>query len=283
VWPGSMNRTKDMEATSGFVEIGQARLYYELAGFGQPFVLIHAGVADHRQWNHEFVYFAQEFRVLRYDLRGYGRSLPVQGEFRHLQDLVAVLDQLGIDQPLVLLGCSMGGGLAMNFALAYPDSVKALIMVGSGPPGLRLDVPDHPKEPEAEAAQEAGRLDLVAELEAQIWFDGMGRTAQQVDQSMRKLALEMNRLALTHAAKQLGKRLADADRPAAERLGELKIPVLVIVGEQDLPYLQAAADYMVDHIPFARKVVIQDAAHLANLDHPGTFQDVVRTFLAEIS
>lgn len=100
---------------------------------------------------------------------------------------------------------------------------------------------------------------------------------------MRKLALEMNRMALSHAAKQLGKRLADADTPAAKRLGELKIPLLVIVGEYDLPYLHAAADYMVEHILSARKVIFKDAAHLANMDHPDQFEGAVRSFLTEIS
>lgn len=272
-----------MEIESGFVKIGDASLYYEIAGEGQPTVLIHAGVADSRQWNHEFDWFAQDFRVLRYDLRGYGKSSPVNGEFSHMGDLIAVLDQSGFDQPLVLMGCSMGGALAMDFTLAQPSRVKALVMVGSGPSGLSLDVPDHPKEAEAAEAHKAGNLDLVAELEAQIWFDGMGRTPRQVDQNMRKLALEMNRLALSHAAKQLGKRLADTDTPAAERLGELKIPVLVIVGEHDIPYLKAAADHMLRNVPSARKVILEDAAHLPNMDHPEPFQRAVRSFLNEIA
>jgi pimeloyl-ACP methyl ester carboxylesterase len=260
-----------METESGFVEIGNAHLYYELAGEGQPIVLIHAGVADSRQWNNEFALFAQDFRILRYDLRGYGKSNPVEGEFSHMGDLIALLDQLGFRQSLVLIGCSMGGGLAMNFALAHPSRVKALVMVGSGPSGLSLDVPDHPKEAEAEQAYKAGELDLVAELEAQIWFDGMG-----------KLALEMNRRVLAYDALQLGKRLPDTDTPAIERLGTLTIPVLVIVGEHDLPYLLAAADYMVEAIASARKVILADAGHLPNMDHPDQFQSAVRAFLDEV-
>jgi pimeloyl-ACP methyl ester carboxylesterase len=272
-----------VETESGYVRNGSASLYYELGGAGQPIVLIHAGVADSRQWNNEFAEFAQSYRVLRYDMRGYGKSSPVEGEFSHMNDLVAMLDHLGFQQPTVLVGCSMGGGLALDFALEHPARVKALVMVGSGPSGLKLEVPDHPAAAAAAEAYSAGDLDLIAELEAQIWFDGMGRTAQQVDQSMRQLALEMNRLALAHEAKQLGKRLPDTEIPAAGRLNELKIPVLVIVGEHDLPYLQAAADYMVENIPSALKVVLPDAAHLPNMDHPDQFQSVVRSFLDEIA
>jgi pimeloyl-ACP methyl ester carboxylesterase len=272
-----------MQTESGYTKIGEASLYYELTGTGQPIVFIHAGVADSRQWNNEFASFAEGFRVLRYDQRGFGKSNPVEGEFSHMADLVALLDQHGFQQPLVLIGCSMGGGLAMDFALEHPARVKALVMVGSGPSGLDLDVPSHPKMDEAEAAYEAGNWDLLAELEAQVWFDGMGRTPQQVDQEMRKLALEMNRLVISHQTRKLGKNLPNTETPAAERLDALKIPVLVIVGEHDLPYLQAAADYMVEKLRFVRKVIIEDAAHLPNLDHPARFQSIVRTFLGEIA
>lgn len=270
-----------MESESGFVEIGPASLYYELAGEGQPIVLIHAGVADSRQWNFEFEHLSGDFRALRYDMRGYGRSAPVEGEFSHLSDLRTLLDELGFDQRLVLIGCSMGGTLAMNFALAHPSRVEALVMVGSGPSGLSLDVPGHPKQADAEVAYEAGDLDRLAELEAQIWFDGMGRSAAEVNQDMRALALEMNRQALAHEAEQLGKRLPDAETPAAERLGQLKVPTLIVVGEYDLPYLHAAADYMLERLPAARKVDIPDAAHLPNMDQPRRFQGAVDAFLNE--
>lgn len=268
-----------MQSQSGFASIGDARLYYEVAGEGQAFAMIHAGIADSRQWNNEFTHFAKDYRVLRYDLRGYGRSEPANGEFSHMGDLTALLDHLQIREPLVMMGCSMGGGLAMDFALAYPSKVKALIMVDAGPTGLKLDVPTPPKFAEVEKAYNAGQLDLVAELETQIWFDGMGRTPEQVNQAMRQLTYEMNRQGLSHDAKQLGKRLPDTQIPAVEGLNKLHMPVLVIVGAHDTTYMQAAATYMVENISSARKVIIEDAAHLPNMDQPDEFRRVVITFL----
>ncbi|HMD82690.1 MAG TPA: alpha/beta hydrolase, partial [Anaerolineales bacterium] len=155
---------------TGFVNIDDAQLYYEIAGKGLTFVMIHAGVADSRQWNKEFAFFARNHQVLRYDMRGYGKSEPIDGEFSHMSDLVSLLNALELQGPLVLIGCSMGGGLAMDFALAHPSRMKALIMVGSGPSGLELDVPTPAKFAEAEEAYKAGDLDLVAEIETQIWF-----------------------------------------------------------------------------------------------------------------
>lgn len=264
---------------SGFVNIDNARLYYETAGQGTPLVMIHAGVADSRQWNNEFPFFARTHRAVRYDMRGYGRSEPVEGAFSHLSDLMALLDALEIHEPFVLMGCSMGGELAMDFAVAHPDRVHALIMVDSAPGGLELDVPGPAKFAEAEKAWQAGDVDLVAEIETQIWFDGMGRTPDQVNQEMRRLLYEMNHRALTNERKGLGKRLPNAELPAVERMSELRMPVLVVVGEHDTPYILAAADYVIESLPSAQKAVIPDAAHLPNMDHPAEFQRIVRDFL----
>lgn len=177
----------------------------------------------------------------------------------------------------------MGGGIAMNFALTYPTRAKSLIMVGSGPNGLELDVPQPAKFAEAEKAYEAGDLDLVCELETQIWFDGEGRTPEQVDPAMRKLAYEMNHIALKHEAKQLGKKLADTRFLAARRLDKLRLPVLIIVGAHDTPYIQAAADVMVEKIPYAKKVVFENAAHLPNMDQPEEFRRILDVFLERVT
>lgn len=269
--------------TAGFAQSGHAQIYYETAGAGQPLIMIHAGVADSRQWDDAFTYFAQRMRVVRYDQRGYGKSVPVDGEWSHLGDLIAMLAHLELHQPLVLMGCSMGGGLAMDFTLMHPSRLQALIMVDSGPSGLELDVETPAKFAEAEQAYKAGDLDRVAELETQIWFDGTDRLPSHVNQSMRALAYAMNRHALSLDAQGLGKQLPNAQTPAAERLEELDIPVLVIVGAQDTPYMLAAADHMLQHIRSARKVIIEDAAHLPNMDHPEQFNRVVAAFLDELA
>jgi 3-oxoadipate enol-lactonase len=156
-------------------------------------------------------------------------------------------------------------------------------MVDAGPSGLELDTATPAKFADAEKAFEAGDLDLVAEIETQIWFDGMGRTPEQVDPAMRKLLYDMNRIALSNEVKQLGKRLPNTQTPAFDRLGDLDMPVLVIVGAHDTPYILAAADYMTDKIKSARKVVIEDAAHLPNMDQPREFQAIVKDFLDSLS
>jgi len=146
------------DVVSGFADVEGAKIYYEVGGEGPAFIMIHAGVAASRQWNSEFARFSNSYRVVRYDLRGFGKSEPIEAEFSRMRDFDTLLRQLGIEEPTILMGCSMGGGLAMDFALARPSMVKALIMVASGPSGLKLDVPPHPSAEAAEAAYNEGDL-----------------------------------------------------------------------------------------------------------------------------
>jgi len=266
------------EIKSGFVTVGKAELYYEMEGKGTPFVMIHAAVADSRQWNNEFATFAQRFRAIRYDMRGFGKSEPVEGGYSALGDLIALLDGLEIHQPAIFMGCSMGGGLALDLALEAPQRVKALIMVDSGPGGLELDASEPEDIAEADKSYQMGDYDRVIEMDARGWFEGKRHT-EQVNPEMRKLFCEMDRLALSHEIKGLGKRLPNLSSPAYERLAEVSLPVLVIVGAQDTDYQLAAAEYMMDHIKGAQEAVIEDAAHLPNMDHPQEFEAIVSRFL----
>jgi 2-hydroxy-6-oxonona-2,4-dienedioate hydrolase len=265
--------------SSCFINIDQAQLYCESLGKGVPLVMLHAGIADSRMWNGEFEFFADTNRAIRYDLRGYGRSEPAPGEFTHLDDLVAVMDAIGVDRPVVLMGCSMSAGLAVDMALAHPERVKALVLVSGGVTGLKSTAPKSPKAAEAERAWEQGDVDGTAEIETQMWFDGVGRAPEKVDQPARQLVLEMNRLALSYESRKLGTRGPNLTPPSAQRLNEIKIPVLIIVGAQDQPYVAEAAEYILKHIPTAQRAVVQNAAHLPNLDHPEIFRDLVKDFL----
>jgi len=282
-----MNREDEMTQTdvkSGFAGIGSGRIYYETAGEGTPFVMIHAGVADSRMWNHEFAYYARRYQAIRYDMRRFGRSEPVEGEFSDLEDLNGLLEHLQINRPVILMGCSMGGGLALDFAVTNLYRVRALILVGSAPNNLALEAEEDEELYEAaEKAFSEGDLDLAAELETRAWFDGAGRGPRQVNPDARRLVVEMNRTAMEHAAKKLGKRKSHPEINAAERLEEIRVPVLIVVGAQDNDYMHAAADYMLERLPFASKVIIENAAHLPNMDHPEQFCRLVDEFLAGIN
>jgi pimeloyl-ACP methyl ester carboxylesterase len=243
--------------------------------------MLHAGVADHRQWAASFQHFTDSYRVLRYDMRGYGRSEPIAGSFRAIDDLEGVLGATGVTGPAIMMGCSMGGSLAMDFTIAHPLAVSALIMVCSGPSGLKLDVPAPEMFKQVELADQEGDLDRVCELETQIWFDGESRTPDEVDPKQRALLYEMNRIALDHDAKGLGERQFDLQPAAYKRLDEIDVPVLVLVGELDLAYTHGAADYMCANIRRVQRVNITGAAHLPSMEQPQRFNQIVGAFLDE--
>ncbi len=260
--------------------IDNASIHYEVAGSGPPIVLIHAGVADSRQWNNEFRFFSNHFKVIRYDMRGFGKSEPVEGEFSHLSDLERLLDHLDLEEPLVLVGCSMGGSTALDYAVKHPSIVKALVLVGSAPAGLDIELPTPPKFKLVDEAYESGNIELVTELLTQIWFDG-DRNTSDVNQEMRQLAYDMNLTARRHDAKALGTCLANLETEAIDQIAQLEMPVLAIVGENDIPYMHAAAEVLATKLATYRHITIDNAGHLPNLDQPNEFQQIVEAFLAE--
>ena len=120
---------------SGYVSSGAAKIYFESAGSGRDLVFVHAGVSDSRMWDPQFDAFAASYRVVRYDHRGFGKSKMAEGAYALRDDLFAVVRHLGIAKA-TFVGCSMGGGTVIDFALEHPEMVTALVLVGSGVNGL---------------------------------------------------------------------------------------------------------------------------------------------------
>jgi len=259
-----------------FTNINGAQIYYKVAGSGKPVVFVHAAIADSRMWDSQFPVFAQKYRVARYDQREFGQSRPVEGEFSHLEDLHALLQHLKIDSAY-LVGCSMGGGLIMDFALTYPKMVGALVMVGATPSGY-----DYTGEPptlwtELVDAFKKGDLDRTAELGVRLFVVGLERTPDQVDARIRNLVLDMQQIALRNEKAGLGK-AKPAQLTAVEHLAEIIAPTLIIVGDQDEAIVREAGEKMVAEMPAAQMVVLKDTAHLPNMEKPDEFNAVVQRF-----
>jgi pimeloyl-ACP methyl ester carboxylesterase len=264
---------------TGTAEVNGARMYYEVVGEGEPLVLVHAGIADSRMWEGQIPAFADRYRVMRYDMRGFGRTQMVEGPFSHHEDLRGLLDFLDLDRAH-LVGCSMGGGAVLDFALEYPDRVGNLVLVGSAVGGFRPDF-DPPKEwDELVAADEAGNLALVSELEVQIWVDGPERSPGDVYASVRDLVREMNLIALRNEATGLGEEW-EPEPPAADRLPDVQAPTLLIVGDEDQPRVFAAAELLEKELPNVRKAIMHGTAHVPNMERPEEFNRIVLDFLED--
>jgi pimeloyl-ACP methyl ester carboxylesterase len=258
--------------------VNGASFYYEVMGEGEPLVLVHAGIADGRMWDGQFEAFAGRYRVVRYDMRGYGRTVaPSGGTYSHHEDLRDLLDYLGIEQAR-LVGCSMGGKTVIDFVLEFPERTPALVLVAPAVGGFEPDV-DPPEEwDELVAADEAGDFERVSELEVQVWVDGPYRGTDSVEPAMRDLVREMGLIALNNEAAGSGDE-QPLEPPAANRLIEVQVPALVLVGDQDRPEIVATADLLEERLPNAQKVVMRSSAHLPNMELPEEFNRIVLEFL----
>jgi pimeloyl-ACP methyl ester carboxylesterase len=263
---------------SGFFEINGTSFYYEIDGTGIPLVFVHAGIADCRMWNDQFDFFARQYQTVRYDRRGFGRTKMVAGEYSHHRDLYGLLKHLGIEQA-ILVGCSQGAKTIVDFTIEHPEMAKALILTAPALSGFIFDGELPRQAEQLEAADQAGDIDLVNELELQIWVDGPQRTPEQVNPNMRELAREMNQIAL-QTPEDLGNEIS-LEPAAVHRLPEIKIPTLIIVGELDTQKTLASADFLARHVPNATKVIMDGVAHLPNMEKPGEYNNHVISFLSQ--
>jgi len=268
-----------MHRETGTAEVNGARIYYEVAGEGEPLVLVHAGIADGRMWEGQISAFAERYRAVRYDLRGFGKTEMVEGSFSHHEDLRGLLDSLGIERAH-LVGCSMGGGAVLDFALEYPERIGNLVLVGSAIGGFSPDFAPPKEWDELVAADEAGDLERISELEVRMWVDGPARSPEDVAAPIRDLVREMNLIALQTEAAELGEEW-EPEPPAADHLHDIPAPTLLIVGDEDQPRIFAAADLLEKELPNVRRIVMHGTAHLPNMERPEEFNRLVLDFLKD--
>ena len=267
-----------------FASSGRARLAYEMAGEngGHGVLLIHAGVTDRRSWHHVVERLRSRHRCVAYDMRGFGETTyePEDG-FSTAGDALAVLEAAGLETPIVV-ACSMGGQAAVDLALANPERVSGLVLIGSAIRGA-----PYPEEegalPEVygklEAAEAAGDLDEVNRLEAWLWLDGPSAPEGRVGGAARQLFLEMNGRALR--APEPG---AEAEPPPAwPRLGEIAVPTLVMVGRLDEQGLQQIDEQAAGTIPGARFRALEGVAHLPHLEGDPVTLEAIEGFVDSLS
>lgn len=269
-----------MTKTYHFADINGARIHYEARGAGPALVLIHAGICDLRMWEQQMDAFTQHYQVIRYDMRGFGQTAPAPGSYTRHGDLRGLLDHLGVERAHVL-GCSMGGMTALDFALAHPERTDALVTVCSSPSGYTRNADPPPLWNEIVAADEAGDLEKVCALEVALWVDGLQRTPDQVDASIRQRVYAMNLIALKNEALDMD-HVEKLEPPAIGRLGDIRVPMLAIAADLDMPDLLDAAKLMATRIPQAQKVVIHGAAHLPNMEKAAEFNQIVLDFLGKM-
>jgi len=268
----------NLETESGFAPSGDTQIYFETAGSGPPLVFLHAGVSDLRMWDPQFDLFSRRFRVVRYDHRGFGKTRPTHTPFMLHEDLLSVMRCLGIARA-VLVGCSMGGTTAVDFALAYPDMVDALVLSGSGLSGWTWSPEIVKLTTEIFERVGAGDIDCARQLEERFWLDGT-RDSGSIDPIYRARASAI--YADNFRPELWTIQPQPPSPPSGERLTEIKAPTLVVIGDSDAQDLHNIANLLVSKIAGARLVTIRNSAHMPNLEHPDQFNRIVLDFLDAI-
>ena len=254
-------------------------LWHEVAGEGAPVLLIHEGICDSRMWEPQWRTFPQVHRTVRCDLRGFGRT-PIAGErYSNARDVVELLDQLEMGA-YSLVGVSLGGRVALEVALARPDLVDRLVLVGAGLPDHEWSDTVRRYGEEEEAALARGDIEAAIEANLLMWVDGPNRLPHEVDPAVRGLVAQMQRRAFELQLpvwEEAEEELLVPD--VGTRYIELRVPTLVLVGGEDVSDMHTMAKLLASGIPGARKVEIPRAAHVPSLERPDEFDRVVLPFL----
>jgi 3-oxoadipate enol-lactonase len=267
---------------SGVLEYDGGALAWESAGEGPDVVFLHPGLWDGRVWDEQFGVFSRTYRVLRFDFRGYGRSSrPEPGRsYSHVDDLEAVMDAASVERT-ALVGCSMGGSTAIDFALEYPSRVSALVLASSG-----MNAFDDRLTPEEEAelelldapvaeAMEAGDIERAERARLRIWAplgteDEAGRRISEIAfDNIHEMTMD-----------ETGRR--DISPPAIERLEQIEAPTLVLPADNDPLVFRRLSAILAERIPDARLVQIPETDHVVNMRRAAEFNHIVLGFLGEV-
>ena len=242
-------------------------------------MLLHEGIGDSRMWEPQWAAYADRFHAVRFDMRGFGKSPPVVGSFSLSGDLVKLLDSLALG-PAALIGMSLGGSVAIETTIARPDLVSRLVLVGSGLRGFEMNDETKAGWAEEEAALERGDDDEAVEINLRMWVDGPSRSPDEVDPEMRRKIAEMQGRAieLWREAGEDGEHRALVE-DVGDRLGEISVPTLILVGELDRPEMHEIAERLEAEIPNSRRETIAGTAHVPNMERAEEFDRLVLGFL----
>jgi len=279
----AQSKALQKNAYSGYAAVNNTKLYYEISGKGEPLVLIHGSFGDNRFWDTQFTVLSKKYKVIRYDIRGFGKSaLPDSNEvYKDCDDLKSLMDFLGI-QKAHICGLSLGSIIAVDMGLAYPDKCSSLILCG---PRVAGDGTEEYKTPTADSVRAiiAKTTEIVKNQGAKAATDylwagdhAMGRAlvVPATRQNMFKMGYEYSWWRYLHTSKR-----TQAFPMALRNLKDIKIPVLIVTAEFDLQLCKEVAAIILKEIPTAKLISIKGAGHIMNMDKPEEFNKAVAEFI----
>ena len=262
----------------GTANVNGTSLFYETQGEGFPIVFVSGGgILDRRGWDNQFKTFAETHRVIRYDVRGIGKSARPTGPFSHSEDLYALLTSLKIERAHVV-GLSVGGAIAIDFAIEHPEIVDCLILAA---PGLSSDSKSEPNMTGlavlAGAVKTKG-LDYVIQLTLDAPFV---LSKQNISGGKKVFEIYFDNEDVFEAGFPLYTLWQPIQPPPENRLAEIRARVLIMRGDNDNPAYLSMTNRISKGLPHATTVVIPGGTHFLNLEKPAEFNQAMREFLEQ--
>jgi len=264
---------KSIPVDSGYVNVDGGRLFYEVAGKGENIVLLHDGMVNRQIWDDQFPLLAKNYRVVRYDRRGYGKSTDPREKYSHIDDLNQVFIQLKVDKATIF-GMSSGGRLAIDFTLTYPEKVRGLVLVGAVVSGFGYTSHMTTRGGNLNPSEYSDPVKLdkyfIMDDPYEI-YSGNPKAKEKVMKLIPYLARD-NKVPTKPASKV-----------AIKCLSEIKAPTLILAGEYDIPDVHAHAGAINAGIQNSKREIIPKSGHLIPIEQPGLFYEAVFSFLDKMS
>lgn len=281
-FPGSAElKHSSAEPITGYVQVKDSRIYYEISGKGKPLILLHGGFMDHRMWFHQADVLSGRRMVITCDMRGSG--LTVNGDSAYLmsEGIRVLADSLHLRQ-FDLVGHSMGAIIALDMAIKYPERVRKLVLYSPGSrqwsPVLKGDTILQKSDAQMREAYFVKKdTAMVAELFIRTWFDGPFRRPTESLKPERAYAL---RIATDRARAGFKFDPVLDSFPVGPHLKDLRMPTLLVTGDLEMDRINAIADSFRTHMPQIQRAVIPGASHMANMERYIDFNSVLAEFLS---
>ncbi len=269
-----VSQTNSITVDSGYVNVDGGKLFYEIAGKGDNIVLLHDGMVNRQIWDEQFPVLVKNYRVVRYDRRGYGKSSDPQTQYSHIDDLNQVFIQLKVEKAIIF-GMSSGGRLAIDFTLTYPEKVNGLVLVGAVISGFGYT--SHMNTRGGNYNPQAFDSDPVKIDKYFIMDDPYEIYSANVAAKEKVMKL------LPYLARDNKVPTRPASKVAVRCLSEIKAPTLILVGEYDIPDVHAHAGVINAGIQNSKREIIPKSGHLIPVEQPALFNEAVNSFLNKLS
>ena len=268
-----LSQSSSITSDTGYVNVDGGKLFYEVAGKGENIILLHDGMVNCYIWDEQFQILAENYRVIRYDRRGYGKSTDPREKYSHIDDLNQVFLQLKVDKAIIF-GMSSGGGLAINFALTYPEKTKGLVLVGSVVSGFGYT--SH-MDTRGGNFNRSKFSDPVKLRKYFVLDDPYEIYSGNIKAKEKVMSL------LPYFGRDNTVPTKPPEKIAVKCLSEIKVPTLILVGEYDIPDVHAHAGVINAGIKNSRREIIPKSGHLIPVEQPGLFNEAVNNFLTNLS